>query len=49
MTMTRKKELDAIVKAFADTGLVTKIILFGSFARGEEAPGSDIDLCALQW
>ena len=47
MNVARKKELDAIVKAFADTGLVTKIILFGSLARGNEMPGSDIDLCAL--
>ena len=47
MDTARKKELDAIVKAIVDTGLVTKIILFGSFARKEETSSSDIDLCAL--
>jgi predicted nucleotidyltransferase len=40
-------ELGAIVKAIADTGLASKIILFGSMARGDETPGSDIDLCVL--
>jgi predicted nucleotidyltransferase len=44
---THKNEIDAIVNAIADTGLVSKIILFGSLARGSEAAGSDIDLCAL--
>ena len=47
MDVVRKKEVDAIVKALADTHLVTKIILFGSSARGEDTLGSDIDLCAL--
>lgn len=42
-----KSELDAIVKVMVDTGWVSKIILFGSQARGEEMPDSDIDLCAL--
>jgi predicted nucleotidyltransferase len=26
---------------------VSRIILFGSYARGEESPNSDIDLCVL--
>ena len=47
MNTNLQKEIDTIVKAIADTGLVTKIILFGSLARGEETSGSDIDLCAL--
>ena len=47
MTAQEKSELDAIVKAMADTGMVSKIILFGSQARGEAMPDSDIDLCAL--
>jgi len=42
-----KAELDRIVSTLAGTGLVTKIILFGSYARGEETPDSDIDLCVL--
>jgi len=47
MTAQLKKELDVIVKAIVDTGMASKIILFGSAARGEEAQDSDIDLCVL--
>ena len=47
MTEYIKNELNAIVKTMVDTGLVSKIILFGSFALGEETPDSDIDLCVL--
>ena len=47
MTEKTKNELDNIVKTIADTGMVSKIILFGSAARGEERPDSDIDLCVL--
>jgi uncharacterized protein len=42
-----KTELDNIVNTLAETGIVTKIILFGSYAKGEETPKSDIDLCVL--
>jgi predicted nucleotidyltransferase len=35
------------VRVLADTGTVSKIFLFGSYARGEETPDSDIDLCVL--
>jgi predicted nucleotidyltransferase len=42
-----KDELKAIIKVFSDSGLVSKVFLFGSLARGEETPDSDIDLCAL--
>jgi predicted nucleotidyltransferase len=42
-----KTELDNIVRVLADTGTVSKIFLFGSYARGEETPDSDIDLCVL--
>jgi predicted nucleotidyltransferase len=42
-----KNELDKIVRTLAETGIVTKIILFGSYAKGEETPNSDIDLCVL--
>ena len=47
MTEQRKNELNTIVKTIADTGIVSKIILFGSMARGEETTDSDIDLCVL--
>ena len=42
-----QNELNAIVKTIADTGMVSKIILFGSLAHGKEKPDSDIDLCVL--
>jgi len=40
-------ELNKIVGALAQTGIVSRIFLFGSYARGEETPDSDIDLCVL--
>jgi len=42
-----KDELDRIVDTLAKTGIVSRILLFGSYARGEETPDSDIDLCVL--
>ena len=42
-----KAELDVIVKTIADTGMASKIILFGSAARGDDHQDSDIDLCIL--
>jgi predicted nucleotidyltransferase len=42
-----KTELDNIVRALTDTGDVSKIFLFGSYAKGRETPDSDIDLCVL--
>ena len=42
-----KTELDNIVNTLVDTGIVSRIILFGSYARGEETPDSDLDLCVL--
>jgi predicted nucleotidyltransferase len=47
MTIELKTELDKIVKTIADTGMASKIILFGSAARGDNTPESDIDLCVL--
>ncbi len=47
MDDSAKTELDNIVNTLVGTGIVTKIILFGSFARGEETPNSDFDLCVL--
>jgi predicted nucleotidyltransferase len=42
-----KEELDKIVDTLANTGIVSRVFLFGSYARGEETPDSDIDLCVL--
>jgi len=42
-----KTELDKIVHILVESGIVTKIILFGSHARGDATPDSDIDLCVL--
>jgi len=42
-----KTELDNIVNTLAGTGIVSRIILFGSYARGEETPDSDIDLFVI--
>jgi len=42
-----KQELDDIVKTIAETGMVTKLFLFGSHATGAANSDSDIDLCAL--
>jgi len=47
MNQNIKTELDRIVSTLAKTGIVTKIILFGSYAKGEETSNSDIDLCVL--
>jgi len=47
MNQNIKTELDKIVSALAETGIVTKIILFGSYARGDETSDSDIDLCVI--
>jgi uncharacterized protein len=47
MNQNVKTELDKIVSTLAETGIVTKIILFGSYAKGEETSKSDIDLCVL--
>jgi len=42
-----KNELNRIVSTLAGTGIVSKIILFGSCASGKETADSDIDLCVL--
>ena len=47
MTTAIKNELDKIVSTLVDTGIVSKVILFGSYATGKETPDSDIDLCVL--
>jgi predicted nucleotidyltransferase len=45
--MQIRNDLDNIIKTIVDTGVASKIILFGSLARGEENLDSDIDLCVL--
>ena len=49
MNNAYQNEIDTIVRIIAETGLVSKIILFGSLARdmGAIDRDSDIDLCAL--
>jgi predicted nucleotidyltransferase len=47
MTAAVRSELDKIVNTLVETGIITKITLFGSYARGEENADSDIDLCVL--
>jgi predicted nucleotidyltransferase len=47
MDTTVQEELGRIVSAIVETGIISKIILFGSYAKGEETPDSDIDLCVL--
>jgi len=42
-----KTELDNIVNTLVGTGIVSRIILFGSYAKDEGTTGSDIDLCVL--
>jgi len=42
-----RDELDKIVNTIVGTGIISKIILFGSYAKGKETPNSDIDLCVL--
>ncbi len=49
MLMAKQKHLKSFAEdlrsLFGDR--VEKILLYGSYARGEEAPGSDVDLAVL--
>ena len=49
MLMAKQKHLksfaDEIRSLFGDR--VEKILLYGSYARGEESPGSDVDIAVL--
>ena len=47
MTEQLKKSLMLSLKTIVDTGMASKIILFGSVAKGGDQPDSDIDLCVL--
>lgn len=41
-------DLDLVVEAITETIKPKKIILFGSYARGDNKEGSDFDLAVLQ-
>jgi uncharacterized protein len=41
-------DIDLVVKAITETLKPSKIILFGSYARGDNREGSDFDLAVLQ-
>ena len=41
-------DIQLIVKAIKDTLNPEKIILFGSYSRGEQTKGSDIDLAVIK-
>ena len=47
MTEQVQNELNIIIKTIAETGIASRIILFGSMARGDASHESDIDLCVL--
>lgn len=42
-----EKRMRAVVAALRKTKAVKTIILFGSYARGEQKPLSDIDICVI--
>jgi predicted nucleotidyltransferase len=42
--LSRHKELFEKISSFLEKEGATKIAIFGSYARGEEIPGSDIDI-----
>jgi len=47
MNERAQNEINRLVNALVNTGIVSRILLFGSYARGDETPSSDIDLCVL--
>jgi predicted nucleotidyltransferase len=47
MDSALQNEIGSVVQTIADTNLISKIILFGSLARGNYSADSDVDLCAL--
>lgn len=48
MTKALQKDIDTIVKQIVDNYKPEKIILFGSAARGDIGPDSDVDLCIIK-
>ena len=47
-TIINKKILDAILEKIIKIANPDKVILFGSYARNEARPGSDIDLLVVK-
>ena len=48
MSQVRQKVLDEIVRRIVEVAQPEQIILFGSAARGEMAPNSDVDLLVVK-
>ena len=48
MTRTHAAPLDRMVRAIVDEADPERIILFGSRARGDAGPGSDVDLVVVE-
>lgn len=48
MAMVREEVLDEIVRRIVEVARPDKIILFGSAARGEMGPNSDVDLLVVK-
>ena len=48
MSQMRQKVLDEIVRRIVEVAQPEQIILFGSAARGEMAPNSDVDLLVVK-
>jgi predicted nucleotidyltransferase len=46
--LAEQKELDEIVRRIVEVAAPDKIILFGSAARGEIGPNSDVDLLVVK-
>ncbi len=48
MAVVKRKILDEIIRRIVEVAQPEKIILFGSAARGEMGPNSDIDLLVVK-
>ncbi|HOF89185.1 MAG TPA: nucleotidyltransferase domain-containing protein [Armatimonadota bacterium] len=46
--MVERRQIDEAIKILADTARPLRIILFGSYARGEETEDSDVDLLVVE-
>ena len=44
---SREKGLTECLRAFDRARAIDRIVLFGSYARGEQRPDSDVDLCIV--
>jgi predicted nucleotidyltransferase len=43
-----KQQVDEIIKRIVEAAKPEKVILFGSYARGEAGPASDLDLLVVE-